>query len=153
MPNSLGLSVEFRSYAPSDFAACLALFDDNCPDFFAVSERADYQAFLSKPPVQYQVAERGGKILAAFGLQRDAQSQRGRLSWMMVSPLVHGVGVGSAMMGRMAALAVDGQIAVVDIAASHLSAPFFARFGARQVSHINHGWGEGMHRVDMELSL
>ena len=39
----------------------------------------------------------------------------------------------------------------VSIAASHKSAPFFARFGARIVETTPDGWGPGMHRVDMEL--
>ena len=42
---------------------------------------------------------------------------------------------------------------VIDIAASHLSAPFFARFGANEVSFTREGWGPAMHRVDMELAL
>ncbi len=41
--------------------------------------------------------------------------------------------------------------AVLHMAASHRSAPFFARFGARETATTPHGWGPDMHRVDMEL--
>jgi hypothetical protein len=41
----------------------------------------------------------------------------------------------------------------IDIAASHLSAPFFTRFGAKEVRCTKDGWGAGMHRVDMLLPL
>jgi hypothetical protein len=37
----------------------------------------------------------------------------------------------------------------VKIAASHLSAPFFAKFGAVPLRTTDDGWGPGMHRVDM----
>ncbi len=39
------------------------------------------------------------------------------------------------------------------IAASHKSAPFFARFGAQETATTPNGWGRDMHRVDMELVL
>jgi hypothetical protein len=38
------------------------------------------------------------------------------------------------------------------ISASHKSAPFFAKFGARERDRIPNGWGPGMHRVEMELA-
>ena len=41
----------------------------------------------------------------------------------------------------------------IKIAASHLSAPFFAKYGAVELNHIPDGWGEDMHRIDMELNL
>jgi hypothetical protein len=42
---------------------------------------------------------------------------------------------------------------MLDVAASQHSAPFFARFGARELARTDDGWGPGMHRVDMELPL
>ncbi|CCQ10838.1 hypothetical protein PALB_17120 [Pseudoalteromonas luteoviolacea B = ATCC 29581] len=42
---------------------------------------------------------------------------------------------------------------VIDIAASHLSAPFFEKFGEKTIKEITDGWGLDMHRVDMELLL
>jgi hypothetical protein len=41
----------------------------------------------------------------------------------------------------------------IRIAASHRSAPFFARFGAETVRETPDGWGPGMHRIDMELTV
>jgi hypothetical protein len=39
----------------------------------------------------------------------------------------------------------------VRISASQVSAPFFARCGARELSRVRDGWGPGMHRVEMEI--
>ena len=50
-------------------------------------------------------------------------------------------------------MAKDSNMKVIDIAASHLSAPFFEKFGAKTIKEITDGWGLDMHRVDMELLL
>ena len=42
---------------------------------------------------------------------------------------------------------------LIEIAASHKSAPFFAKFGATVTAHTVDGWGNGMDRIDMELLL
>ena len=40
------MEFRFRGYRPPDESACLALFDENCPAFFAPNERDDYLVFL-----------------------------------------------------------------------------------------------------------
>ena len=57
------------------------------------------------------------------------------------------------MMNYAKKMAVDHNVNVIDIAASHLSAPFFAKFGAMIIKEIKDGWGLNMHRIDMELLL
>ena len=47
---------------------------------------------------------------------------------------------------------VKGVVAI-DIAASHLSAPSFGKYGAKALRTIRNGWGSNMHRIDMELVL
>lgn len=57
------------------------------------------------------------------------------------------------MMSLAKKMAKKINMQIIDIAASHLSAPFFATFGAKKVAEIKHGWGLDMHRIDMELPL
>jgi GNAT superfamily N-acetyltransferase len=75
------------------------------------------------------------------------------LCWIMLDPRTQGIGIGSKIMERAIHLARASQTDVVKIAASHKSAPFFAKFGARPVKFTKDGWGPGMDRVDMELPL
>jgi len=42
--------MEFKPYTKDELAACLELFDLNCPRFFAREERADYSHFLQQLP-------------------------------------------------------------------------------------------------------
>jgi GNAT superfamily N-acetyltransferase len=142
----------FRPYSSADGEACLALFDANCPTFFAPNERDDYVAFLDVAPEAYEVCEVGGRVVAAFGLLSDETGNH-TLTWIMLDPDSQGRGIGTLIMKRVTALASTSQSRLINIAASHLSAPFFARFGATATLRTDDGWGPGMHRVDMELVL
>lgn len=145
------LTPHFRAWEPGDRAACLALFDANCPRYFAANERSDYEAFLDARPAGYEVCLIEGRIAGAFGV---LQTESGPcLRWILLAPARQGQGLGRAIMNRAISSADARQSGSLRIAASHESAPFFARFGAREISRIPDGWGPGMHRVDMLLKL
>jgi len=63
------------------------------------------------------------------------------------------LGIGSIFMNRAISLANNLAINHIKIAASHLSAPFFTKYGAVKVLEIKNGWGPDMHRIDMELMV
>ena len=143
--------LQFTPFVRSQREACLALFDQNSPDYFAPNERADYEGFLDGRPDGYRVGEIDGRVVAAFGLMTTAVAGRCRLSWIMVAKEAQGSGVGRLIMTDVLRDAVGCGAHAVDIAASHKSASFFARFGALERSRTDDGWGPGMHRIDMEL--
>lgn len=142
----------FRPYTSVDKAACLSIFDQNCPSFFAANERADFETFLDSEPNAYEICVIDDQIVGAFGLFGDGTKRRS-LNWLMIDPQSQGRGIGSAIMGRVLRLGQANGVSIVDIAASHKSAPFFARFGAESIATTRDGWGLGMNRVDMELRL
>jgi GNAT superfamily N-acetyltransferase len=144
--------ITFRPYSGADRETCLDFFDANCPEYFAPNERSDYQRFLDAGSTGYELCLIDEKIAGAFGLIGNAASRR-RLNWIMLNPRFHGVGGGRAIMERIVAHAVSEGLEVLDIAASHKSAPFFAKFGAVTTTVTENGWGPGMHRVDMQLPL
>ncbi|MGH8160027.1 MAG: GNAT family N-acetyltransferase [Rhodanobacter sp.] len=146
----MATQVTFRPYSSTDKETCLGIFDANCPEFFAPNERADYAGFLDGHPANYELCVVDEHVVGAFGLSGDGSHDR-RLNWILISPSSHGAGIGSAIMERVASLAHDAGLDWVAIAASHKSAPFFARFGAVAVGTFDDGWGPGMHRIDMEL--
>jgi GNAT superfamily N-acetyltransferase len=141
----------FRGYVAADRARCLSLFDVNCPDYFAANERDHYCAFIEGEPDDYLVIEADAAIVGAFGLEVTGSSAR--LHWIMIDPACQGRGIGRAVMAEIMARGMKLGCAAIDIAASHLSAPFFTRFGAQEVGFTKDGWGAGMHRVDMLLPL
>ena len=142
---------DFRRFASADRGACLHLFDANCPQFFAPNERADYELFMTDASGDYQVCLLDGRIVGAYGVLAEGPTGLA-LRWIVISPECKGRGLGSAIMQRViGAVRATGPSARLYIGASHLSAPFFARFGATEVTRTPDGWGPGMHRVDMML--
>ena len=145
-------SISFRRFAEADRDACLMIFDANCPEFFAPNERGDYKLFLDAVPNGYEVCELAGRTIAAFGLVSDDVGVA-RLIWIMLDPGSQGSGVGSIIMKRVISRSKAMQSDMLKIAASHKSAPFFAKFGAMSTLVTADGWGPGMDRVDMALVL
>jgi len=148
----MATNITFRPYLPTDRLVCLSLFDANCPEFFAPNERLVYASFLDANQLSYELCLVGGQIVGAFGLAGYGLQHKS-LNWILLNPRSHGMGIGSAIMGRISNLVRTTGVTMVTIAASHKSAPFFAKFGAIEVAVIDNGWGPGMHRVDMELRL
>ena len=141
---------KFRTYRDTDRQACTNIFNANCPEFFAPNELQEYEDFLERVPGDYEVCEVDGRVLGAFGLFVDGENIKS-LNWILLDPQTQGIGVGSTNMERVIQLSRSSKTRVVKIAASHKSAPFFARFGASTTSMTKNGWGPGMDRVDMEL--
>lgn len=145
-------AVQFRRYRGEDRHACLQLFDENCPDSFAPNERRDYEQFLDDAVDRYELCLIDGQVVGAYGLYPEGPD-RLALRWIIVSAGKQRRGVGSAVMNRIVAELRRSNGMTLRISASHKSAPFFAKFGARERDRIPNGWGPGMHRVEMELSL
>lgn len=141
-----------RPYTEDDKAACLQLFDLNCPSFFSLNERDDYETFLIRENEDYLVLTQGRSVIGAFGLSLT-NPKVGRLRWILLHPDFQGKGLGSRIMTQVRNMAKVKNLDCVSIAASQHSAPFFAIYGASTVEVIPHGWGPGMHRHDMVLSI
>jgi GNAT superfamily N-acetyltransferase len=143
----------FCDYNNAYFEKCIKIFDLNCPKYFAINERQDYIEFLQNSPESYKVGFINEEAVAVFGLDIAPETNHARITWIITSPSVQAKGIGTDMMSLAKKMAKNINIEVIDIAASHLSAPFFAKFGAKKVAEIKNGWGLDMHRVDMELPL
>jgi len=142
-----------ENYSKERFEDCLNLFDKNCPTFFAKNEREDYSSYLLNLTDTYKVLISNDKVIAAFGITQIKTSNRCRVTWIMVCPSEKGKGVGTQLMAYVKQFALDTDSTGITIAASHLSAPFFTKFGAKETRYIKDGWGMNMHRVDMEINF
>lgn len=145
--------VKFQNYNGGHFSECLKLFDENCPEYFAENEKADYIAYLERGPMDYKVGFEGSHLVSAFGLTQGSDNSRARVSWILVSVNSKGKGIGAQMMAAVKNSALEKKCVAIDIAASHLSAPFFKKYGAIVLNEIPNGWGKDMHRIDMEIIL
>lgn len=146
------IPLNFKSYSPVDRDFCLAIFDANCPAFFAANERRDYERFLDSNPAGYEICLWEGKPVGAYGLS-PADTASCVLTWVLLDPDFQQRGIGTEVIQRAIIRARSAGKSRIEIGASHLSAPFFARFGAKIISLTRHGWGPDMHRVEMQIIL
>ena len=146
------MAVSIRRYDISYRDRMLAIFDANTPAFFAANERMDFARYLDENAVRYEVCEQDGEIVAGFAVAPGTMG-RAHLNWILVDPTAQGGGIGNAMMDAARQRALDQGAAMLDIAASQHSAPFFLRHGAHALGRTDNGWGPDMHRIDMELPL
>ena len=144
--------VAFRDYRETDRQACVAIFDKNCPEFFAPNEKDDYLEFLGSIPTGYKVCLIPSGVVGAFGVFPQDEASVS-LNWILLDPETQGLGIGTKIMAEVLFAARTHEAEVIHIAASHKSAPFFERFGAFTAQITEHGWGTDMHRVDMEVRL
>ena len=141
----------FSDYHPSDRPTCSALFERNCPAYFAIEERSAYQAFLEAQPKPYWIAWTDNVAVACYGvtIERDVAG----IDWIMVDPSYQSKGVGDAMVKRAINLFNKHNVKEVKVATSQHANHFFERYGLVETSTTLHGWGQGMHKIDMVMSL
>lgn len=146
------MSVMFRNYKARDQSACLSLFDQNCPEFFAPNERDDYLEFLDTNPARYQLCIYDDKVVGAFGVFDDTHDDH-RLNWIMLNPEMQGIGLGTMVMNRVLDTAGELEAQNIHIATSQVAYKFFEKFGAEIVKKTENGWGQNMHKYDMIIRL
>ena len=141
----------FSDYHPSDRTTCSALFERNCPAYFAIEERSAYQAFLKAEPKPYWIAWTDNVAVACYGvtIERDGAG----IDWIIVDPSYQSKGVGDAMVKRAFNLFNKHDVKEVKVATSQHANRFFERYGLVETSTTLHGWGQGMHKIDMVMSL
>jgi len=145
-----------RNYQPDDLAACLGLFDENVPAFFAAEERSAFVRFLTRHAAQwnYQVLERAGQVVASAGYALGPAVGVASLCWGMVHPRLHRQGLGTVLLqARLRALRARPAIAQVVLDTSQHTQAFYARFGFVATRVVPGGYGPGLDRWDMALAL
>lgn len=142
----------FRPYEKADREACMALFESNCPKYFAPEERADYEDFLDTLNCDYSVLTIGEELVGCGGIHVDAETGQGNLCWGMVDQSRHKSGLGKALLEfRLAAIKANPAATHVHIDTSQLSGPFFAKYGFKETHKTKDGYGAGIDHVEMIL--
>ena len=141
----------FSDYHPSDRPTCSALFERNCPTYFAIEERSEYQAFLEAEPKQYWLAWANNVAVASYGV--TVEIDVASIDWIMVDPSHQSMGVGDAMMQRAFDLFKVLGLKKLKVATSQHANRFFEHYGLVETIITLHGWGKGMHKIDMVMSL
>jgi GNAT superfamily N-acetyltransferase len=146
------LNVKFRQYTQHDKKSCLGIFDSNCPEYFALNERLEYEEFLDKVPKGYQVCLIDDIISGAYGLFKKSDNQS-RLNWILLGPNTQGTGLGSIFVDKAIQSAKDFETSTIHIATSQEAYKFFQKKGAVIILETKNGWGPDMDKIEMELRI
>ncbi|MDR7125031.1 GNAT family N-acetyltransferase [Pseudotabrizicola sp. 4114] len=146
-----------RPYTAADHPACLALFDSNVPQYFAPSERHDFDSWLQSLPRSdrpYLVMSQNGTDIACGGLMLDPAAGQATMVWGMVDRRLHRQGVGTVLTRARIdlALACPG-ITRLHLSTSQHSTAFYQRFGFVTTRIVPDGFAAGLDQYDMTLPL
>ena len=153
-------------YKAHHHAACMAIFDSNCPHYFDPRERSLFDNWLNhlegvgdpKTPAamvpvrhaEYMVMPEGEGVVACGGFYVPKEADEGRLAWGMVARAHHNKGYGTRLFEmRKEAILGDWPGCTVTLGTSQHTYPFYARMGMRVVHHVPKGYGPHLDRYDM----
>lgn len=144
----------FRTYTASDRAACLCIFDSNCPDFMHPDERAEFEGWLAHHEGTYLVLEDEGAVMGCGGFVVEQDEPRLTLTWGLVHRAQHGRRRGELLLlERLVRGAEAGGATHSQLGTAPLTEAFFERVGFRRTGLAPDGWAPGLDRVDMRLEL
>ncbi|MNE23221.1 Acetyltransferase (GNAT) family protein [compost metagenome] len=150
------MTLNIRPYTVSDLDVCLRLFDGNVPQFFAPTEREDFVVFLKNLSLEdaFIVIESDGSVVACGGYVLEDSGISAGLCWGMVERALHAKGFGRVLTdARLKSIREKSGVTRVRLDTSQHSHGFYARFGFRVENVVKDGYGPGLDRLDMVLSL
>lgn len=151
----------FRSYLPSDRAACIALFKSNMPKYFDPVELPLYEgwldaqdkgvkAFESDRAEHYFVAELNGNIVACGGISARGEKDAVSMTWGMVDNNLHKQGFGKAFLEFRIMTAEELYPGFeIELDTTQHSYTFFEKYGFSVIKFTEDAYAPGMHRYDM----
>jgi hypothetical protein len=129
---TLPLGAEIREISPEDREPCLKIYRDNEPGRFPAGVGPDFEHFLSRSDYLKLVCCVADKPVAVggIGIIPGPRSSRAWLVFGMVTPELHGQGIGTALLlARLAALRTPSRPVRILLSNVAGSVGFFARFG------------------------
>jgi N-acetylglutamate synthase-like GNAT family acetyltransferase len=86
-----------RAYTPKDKPQIIELLRLNTPKYFDPSEASDLEDYLENKLEDYFVFEEHSKLIGAGGINYFPEEKTARISWDMVDPNSHGLGIGKKL--------------------------------------------------------
>jgi len=149
------LQAQIRTYRASDKAACMSIFESNCPKFFGENERAQLESFLGdKNHDDYFVLEidstKGQKVVGAGGYYLLPETNVIGFSWGMILNDYHGRGLGKQLtLYRLGLLTKKFPNQDIRLQTSQYTRDFYAKHGFAETEYEKDGFAKGIDRITM----
>ena len=161
--------MNIRYYKKQDKAACLGIFDSNCPQYFDPSERAmfdrwldhqhgdyNYQSPTYKNSIcdAYYVLEANGSILGSGGFYVNEEAKEVRLAWGMIHTEYHNKGYGTALfLHRKTEAETQWKGYAMHLGTSQFTYAFYEKMGFSILEIEPKGYGPELDRIEMVKHL
>lgn len=148
--------MEIRKYKNKYRAQCLEAFDSNIGQYFAPSERAEFIEYIDAlvESSEYYVCIEAGseKLVGCGGI--GFNSSKAYLVWGLVHKNFHGQGIGTVLTDyRLSHLKQNTLANTVEIETSQHTQGFYKKRNFAVTRIERNGFGEGIDRVAMELTI
>ena len=143
-----------RKYTEADKPLLLELIQLNTPQYFSLSETEDFVLYLDKYREEYFVIEYENKICGCGGINVEPNLQMAKLSWDMVHPNYHGLGIGTLLTQfRINHIKQMQDIKTIIVRTSQVAYKFYEKFGFTKIDYQKNYWAPGFDLYTMELIL
>lgn len=142
--------MQIREYHLSDKPAILALFDLNCPQYFAPEEKSDLETYLDHELEDYFVVELDNEVVACGGINLQKDKNKGILSWDMIHPDYQKRGIGKSLVTfRINYLKEVHRVREIGVRTAQFTNAFYAKCGFELKEVVKDYWAPGYDLYDM----
>ena len=143
-----------RAYVSSDRDDCIRAFRSNTPTYFLPEELADYEQFLDRLPGPYFAVVGENELIACGGTATGRVKGEADVCWTIVHAQHQRQGAGNLLMASCVTeiLAIP-ECDTVRLDTSQHSRGFFERWGFTATSMTPNGYGPGLDRIEMRITL
>lgn len=143
--------MKIRTYHPDDKETLIALFDLNCPQYFATEERADFIRYLDAEIEDYFVVESDGQLVACGGINIQKEKNTGLLSWDIIHPDYQKRGIGKSLVEfRVQHLKEVYRVAEIGVRTAQFTHVFYEKCGFELLEIIPDYWASGYDLYHMK---
>lgn len=129
----------------------LHIFRLNVPKYFAAEEEADLILFLDNYAQDFYVCKIDGKLMGCGG--HNMKDELGVLSWYIVHPDSHGMGIGRALVDHNIEVLKSKGFKRIRVRTSQFTDKFYEKFGF-ELTHIEKDyWAKGIDLYQMEMDV
>ncbi len=139
-----------RPYTPADKPTLMELFKLNTPRYFHPSELQLFSNYLDNEVEDFFVVESDGVIRGAGGV--NYHNSTGMLSWGLIHPDYHGMGMGSLLTRhRIAFLKSNPSVKEIITRTSQHTFGFYEKMGFELLKTEKDFWGNGFDLYYMKM--
>lgn len=144
-------STVIQPYQINDKSELLQLIDLNTPNYFAASEKVDFEKYLLNELELYYVIMSQDKIIGCGGINFESKKTIGIISWDIIHPEYQGKGFGKELLRyRISVLQSMTSIQKIIVRTSQITYEFYQKQGFQLKEIVPNFWAEGFDLYFME---